>query len=220
MSSSDSDSDQSNKCVKIINPLPMKHNKRSGPIKGLVENKNIIKTRAKSQRRINNKKKAEEITVDQNKHIIQERRKKLQQLAQSKCSTSHDSSTPNDNSYDKHSTTENLKRKTRVSRVQLQHSNSFNCTPSTSNQNLVTEVEKIDTISNEKKVKFNSKEKTSKIDNQNLHHSSSNSNNISSLPNRTVSLHNVAYFDVLSKICKWNAVWLRVSFSFIENLHF
>lgn len=204
MDSNDSDSDNNSKFPKVIEPLPLRTNTRRGKTKVLVENENIIKTRARSERRLNNKKEAKEFTADQNKQIIQERRLKLQQLAAKKSSslsTEEKISKKNplaiDDCIDKCSTTEKLKKKTRISRLQ---SNNNDCVPSTSKLHLAKGVEKT-MSSTENQVKFNNKEKTSKI-NLPTNFSSSSSK---------VDPVNFAYFDTLSIICKWNAVWLHVS---------
>lgn len=185
LDTNDSDSDCNSRCLKVIEPLPLRANIRRGKKKTevLVENENIMKTRARSEKRLNNKKKAEEITADQNKQIIQERRLKLQQLAEDKLSNK--TQLTDDHYIDKCSTTENLKKKTRISRLQNRNND---CIPSTSKLHLATEVEK--------NFKFNNPEKTSK----NVGSSSSKMNLLS-----------FTYFDTLSIICKWNAVWLHVS---------
>lgn len=226
LSSSDNDSDYNSKFAKIIEPLSLKHKKRN-QTKTLSENENIIKTRAKSEKRINNKKKAAKVTADQNKQIIQERRVKLQQLVKNKPTTStierqllQDDSSTNDNFIDKPSTTDILKKRTRVSRVQQQQVNNYNCIPSTSRFNLATEIEKNGVSNIKKSVNFICKEKTPKINSQNLHKSSLSKNNLNSSLNSRINSPHFAYFDTLSKICKWNAVWLQVSYQFINNLRY
>lgn len=206
--SSDSDSD-SIKCPKIIEPFPMIPNKRRGQTKNLTDNENIMKTRSKSEKRINNKKKTGEIIVNQNKKIVQERRTRLQQFAKNN-STSllPEKNVLNENpSTNESSTTHKLKKKTRVSRLQQNDNNNL---PSMSKSHLTTEVKKIDTLDTEKKVKFNFQNVKSKSDNQ---ISFLNCNQISSSSHTTrfVNPLNFVYFDTLSKICKWNALWLHVS---------
>ncbi|XP_060868332.1 uncharacterized protein LOC132943378 isoform X3 [Metopolophium dirhodum] len=196
ISSSDSESDYNSKCPKIIEPFPMKVNKR-GQTKSLVENKYIIKTRAKSEKIIHSKKKAEEVIVDQNKQIIQERQMRLKKLATNN-SINKNAST-NDNFIDKPSTIGKLKKKSRISR--LEQINNDNCIPSTSKSHLpILEVDK--------KVRFNSKEITSTINNQIEQFSFSNYKNIDSSTTKIIKPINFAFFDTLSRICKWNAVWL------------
>lgn len=213
LSSSDSDNDYNNKCLKIIEPLPMIP-KSVRETKTLAENKIIIKTRAKSEKQKNIKKKAEAITVDKNKKIMQERRKRLQQLTnKNNCtSSSTDERTltgnPSTDSYiDKPSTSNILKKKCRISRVQ--QNGNYNCMPSTSKSHFTTEIEKNGTSSTIKEVKFNLQKVISKIDNNNY------SNEIGSSLT-VVNQNNFAYFDTISIICKWNAVWLRVSYSIFK----
>lgn len=187
--SSDSDSDCGIKFPKIIEPLPIPIKKR-GQAKNLIENENIIKTRARSEKMINNKKKTGEIIVDQNKEIVQKRRLRLQQLAKNN-STSllPEKKILNESDADEPSTMNKLKKKTRISRLQQ---NDNNCLPSTSKSYLTTKVEKIDTLDIEKKVKF-------KTDKQISH------------TTRFVNPLFYIYFNTISKICKWNALWLHVS---------
>lgn len=193
LNSSDSDDGYERKCLKMIEPLPMKtnNNTKRGQTKVLAENKNIIKTRAKSEKKIMNKKKTEEMTVDQNKQIILERRMRLKQLANNNhklSSTEKKISNDNVPTYDEYidnpSTTDKLKIKTRISK--LQQNNNLTCMPSTSKT-------------------------TSKINAQVVQRSSFDCNKMSTLSTNTNDSFNFAYFDTLSRICKWNAVWLRVS---------
>lgn len=214
INSNDTDSDYNIKCPKIIEPLPLRPIIKRGKTKVLVENENIIKTRARSEKIINNKKKTEKITTDQNKQIIQERRLKLQKLGEDKLSilsaeknVSNKMLLTGDDYINKCSTTEKLKKKTRISRLQ---NNSYDCIPSTSKLQVATEVDKKITLSTEKQNKLNIQEKTSKID---------FTNNISSSSSKT-DLLNFAYFDTLSIICKWNAVWLHVSLKFFKYFIF
>lgn len=206
-SSSDSDSKCNSKFSKIINPLPMMSNRNNNKkqTKLLTENRNILKTRAKSEKKINNKKKTEEFTVEQNKKIIQERRLKLQQLTKNKSSfSSTEKITLNENPsaveyIDTPSTTSRLKKKTRISRFQ-QNSN-LSCIPSTSKSFLATKVKENKDTKTNNKTEFNSHGLISHLDSRILEHSSRKS---------FISV-NRTYFETLSKICKWNAVWLRVS---------
>jgi len=200
--SSDSDSD-SIKCPKIIEPFPMIPNKRKEQTNKITDNKNIMKTRSKSEKRISNKKKTGEIIINQNKKIVQERRIRLQQFAKNN-STSllpennvlNENPSTNECYINEPSTTNKLKKKTRISRLQQ---NDNNYLPSTSKPHLTTSVEKNDTLDTEKKVKFNFKNvKSNKI---------SSSSHIT----RFVNSLNFVYFDTISKICKWNALWLHVS---------
>ncbi|XP_029342064.1 uncharacterized ATP-dependent helicase C29A10.10c [Acyrthosiphon pisum] len=195
ISSSDSESDYISKCPKIIEPFPMKVNKR-GQTKLLVENKYIIKTRAKSEKIIHCKKKAEEEIVDQNKQIIQERQMRLKKLATN--NSINEIVSTNDNFIDKPSTIGKLKKKSRISR--LEQINNDNCIPSTSKSHLpILEVDK--------KVGFNCKEIIT-INNQIEQFSFSNYKNIDSSTTKMIKPINFAFFDTLSRICKWNAVWL------------
>lgn len=205
MSSSDGDGEYNSKCAKIINPLPMMsnlNNNKKKQTKLLTENKNILKTRAKSEKKINNKKKTEEFTIEQNKNIIQERRLKLQELAKNKSSSSTEKITLNenpsimDNYIDTPSTTARLKKKTRISRFQ-QNSN-LSSIPTTSKSQLATNVKENENIKTNNKTELNPH---GHLDSQILEHSSRKS---------FISV-NHTYFETLSKICKWNAVWLRVS---------
>lgn len=207
MSSSDSDNKYNSKPSKIINPLPMISNLNNNKkqTKLLTENINILKTRAKSEKKINNKKKTEEFTVEQNKKIIQERRLKLQQLTKNKSSfSSTEKITSNENPstvqyIDTPSTTSRLKKKTRISRFQ-QNSNP-SCIPSTSKSLLATNVKENEDTKINKETELNCHGLISHLDSQILEHSSRKS---------FISV-NRTYFETLSKICKWNAVWLRVS---------
>jgi hypothetical protein len=214
INSNDSDDDYNSKCPEVFEPLPSRAIIKRGKTKVLVENENVIKTRARSEKIINNKKKAEKMTTDQNKQIIQERRLKLQKLARDKLSIlSPEKKVSNTmlltgvDYINKCSTTEKLKKKTRISRLQ---NSSYDCIPSTSKLQLATEIDKNITLSNANQVKFNNQEKTSKIN---------FINNISSLSSK-IELLNFAYFDTLSIICKWNAVWLRVSLNCLIQLKF
>lgn len=216
MNSSDSDSDYNSKCPKIIEPFPMIPKTIKGRTKALTENDIITKTRAKSEKRIDIKKKSEKRTVDQNKQIIQERRKRLQELAsKNNCTLAIDDRTLNGNSLtidnytDKPSTSDLLKKKNRISR--LKQNDNYNCIPSTSKSHLTTEIEKNDAPRIKKEVKFNFNKTTSKIDNPILPNMSLNCNKIGSSSTTFVNQNNYAYFDTLSRICKWNAVWLHVS---------
>lgn len=181
----DNDIDYNSKCPKIIDPLPIIiPNRTRGQAKLLSENENIIRTRAKSEKKINNKKETEEITINQNKKIMQERRMKLQQLANNKCtfsSTERKSSTNEDN-IDQLSISVIGHKKTRISRLQTNN----NCMPSTSKSNISSDTE-----------------------NQIVQRSSLKLNN--SLCTQKNNLFIFAYYDTISIICKWNAVWLRVS---------
>jgi len=197
ISSSDSESDYNSKskCPKIIEPFPMKVNKR-GQTKLLVENEYIIKTRAKSEKIIHSKKKAEEVIVDQNKQIILERQMRLKNLNTN--NLINENASINDNFNDKPSTIGKLKKKSRISR--LEPINNDNCIPSTSKSHLPK-------LKVDKKVGFNCKEITT-INNQIEHFSFSNYKTVDS---STTKVINFAFFDTLSRICKWNAVWLYVS---------
>lgn len=218
MSSSDSDSDYNSKYPKIIEPCPMIPKTRKGRTNALTENDIIIKTRAKSEKRIDIKKIAEKMTVDQNKQIIQERRKRLQELANKNNCTSlaindrtlNGNSLTIDNYTDKPSTSEILKKKNRISR--LQQNGNYNCIPSTSKSHLTSGIEKNDTLRIKKEVKFNFNKTTSKIENHILPNKSLNCTKIGSSSITFVNQNNYAYFDTLSRICKWNAVWLHVSY--------
>jgi len=176
----------------------MKVNKR-GQTKLLVENEYIIKTRAKSEKIIHSKKKAAEVIVDQNKQIIQERQMRLKKLATN--NSINENASTNDNFIDKPSTIGKLKKKSRISR--LEQTNNGNCIPSTSKSHLpILEVDK--------KVGFNFKEITT-INNQIEEFSFSNYKNVDSSTTKVIKPINFAFFDTLSRICKWNAVWLYVS---------
>jgi len=216
MKLNDSDCDYNSKCPPIIEPLPMVPNKRKRQTKNVTENENIIKTRARSLKRITNKKQTEEITVDQNKQIIEERRLRLQQLTKNKCTSSTEkkvtSKNPsvNESSINEFRTTEKLERKTRISRFQ---NNNLSCLPSTSK---VIDIDPNKLLTMEKSVTVNNQNITSSnIDYQILHQSSSC--NFGSSPPK-ISL-NLPYYETLSKICKWNAVWLRVSYLFLNNFY-
>lgn len=218
-SDSDSDSEYKSKCPKLIEPLPMVpkiNNKKKKQIKLLIENENMIKTRAKSASRINNKKKTEEMTVDQNKKIIQERRIKLQQLAKNKNTlssaekkNSNENSSTNDNYVDEPSTIDKLRKKTRISK--FQQNNNLNSVPSSSKSHLATDFETNEVLSVKNKAGFNSQKRMPHIDSQIVQQSSSNCSNMGSSSTTTFNSHNRAYFETLSKVCKWNALWLRVS---------
>lgn len=206
MSSSDSDSKYNSKPSKIINPLPMISNLNNNKkqTKLLTENINILKTRAKSEKKINNKKKTEVFTVEQNKKIIQERRLKLQQLTKNKSSSSTEKITSNENPstvqyIDTPSTTSRLKKKTRISR--FQQNNNPSCIPSTSKSLLATNVKENEDTKINNETELNCHGLISHLDSQILEHSSRKS---------FISV-NRTYFETLSKICKWNAVWLCVS---------
>lgn len=208
MNSSESDSDCISKYPKIIEPIPLKPNKKKEITKALVENKNIMKTRAKSEKKMINKKKAEEMTVDQNKQIMLERRLKLQQLSKSRRSSSEvKMNTDSLTDEDKPSLTEKLKKKPRISR--LPQNNIDNCMPSTSKSQLAMEIKKNYTLSNKKDIKINSSETSLKT--KKLQYPHLNCNNTDSSTNKIINLVNFFYFDTLSRICKWNAVWLLVS---------
>lgn len=184
LDSDDNDSDYNSKCPQIIEPLPMKPNKMIKQTTLLSENENIIKTRAKSEKILINKKKAEEMTKDQNKKIIQERRMRLQQLAKNNCissSTERKSST-NDDYIDQPSTSEKLHKKNRISKLQQNN----DCVPSTSKSHIASST-----------VNQNTQRISLKSD-----------NSLYTNINRQLIF---AYFDTLSIICKWNAAWLRVS---------
>jgi len=208
MSSSDSESEYTNKCPQIIEPFPMKVNKK-GQTKLLVENKYIIKTRAKSEKIIQSKKKAEEVIVDQNKQIIQERQMRLKKLATNNSINKslkviNENSSANDNFIDKPSTIDKLKKKRRISRLE-QVNNDDNCIPSTSKSH--SPIPKV-----EKKVVFNCQEMTSTINNQIGQFSFSDCKNTGSSTTKNIKPINFTFFNTLSKICKWNAVWLYVSY--------
>lgn len=213
MNSSESDSDCISKYPKMIEPIPLKTIKKKELTKALVENKNIMKTRAKSEKKIINKKKAEEMTVDQNKKIMLERRLKLQQLSRSKHSSSSEVKmdmeplTDDDADINKPSTTDKLKKKPRISR--LTQNNIDNCMPSTSKSHLTMEIKKNDILCNEKNIKLNSTDISLKT--KKLQHPLLNCNNMDSSANKIINLVNFSYFNTLSRICKWNAVWLLVS---------
>ncbi|XP_050055376.1 uncharacterized protein LOC114120381 isoform X1 [Aphis gossypii] len=183
ISSSDSESEYTSKYPKIIDPFPMKDSKR-GQTKLLEKNKYIIKTRAKSEKIIRNKKKAEEVIVDQNKQIIQERQMRLKKLATNNSSneflkTINENPSTNDPFIDNPSTISKLKINKRVSRVEK--TNNDYCMPSTSKSNLPVQ------------------------DVQNK--TGLNCQKITSTATITKPI-NFVFFDTLSKICKWNAVWL------------
>jgi len=198
-SSSDSESDYNSKYPKMIEPFPMKVNKR-GQTKLLHENKYIIKTRAKSEKITHSKKKAEEVIVDQNKQIFQERQMRLKKLPTN--NSINENASTNDNFIDKPSTIGKLKKKSRISR--LEQINNDNCIPSTSKSHSPK-------LEVEKKVGFDCKEITSTINNQAEQFSFSNYKNIGSSTTKTIKPINFSFFDTLSTICKWNAVWLYVS---------
>lgn len=180
------DSDSTYKCTKIIDSLPIKHNTMK--IQATIsDNESIIKTRAKTQKIINDKKIAEEMTINQNKKIIEERRIKLQQLAKNKCITSsterklstNETNETNEDYINQPSTSEKLHIKNRISKLQN------NCVPSTSKSNVV-----------------------STTNNQITQHLSNSDNCLfTNINNQLI----YTYFDTLSIICKWNAAWLRVS---------
>lgn len=211
MSSSDSDNDYTSKCPKIIEPFPMKVSRR-GQAKLLDDNKYVIKTRAKSEKIMNNKKKADEIIVDQNKQIVQERQLRLKKLIPNTTLLNeslkrNQTSSTNDHFIDKPSTIGNLKTKRRVSR--LGKINNDNCMPSTS-----TSTSHLPVLEVKKKVELNRQKLTSTINNQIEQKSFSNKRNVcSSTTKKKIEPINFAYFDTISKICKWNAVWLYVSFN-------
>lgn len=208
--SNESDDNFDSKYPKMIEPLPIKTNNttKKGQTKVLAENKNIMKTRAKSEKKINNKKKMEEMTLNQNKQIILERRMRLKQLTNSlhnfptERKISNDNVSTHDEFIDNPSTTDKLKKKTRISR--LQQNNNYSNMPSTSKSCVASEVEK-------NLYKLHCQKTTSRADAQIVQSSSSNRNNLNSLSMKTNDSFNFAYFDTLSRICKWNAVWLRVS---------
>ncbi|XP_025197198.1 uncharacterized protein LOC112595983 isoform X2 [Melanaphis sacchari] len=201
-SDSESESDCTSKYPKIIDPFPMKVSKR-GQTKLLVENKYLMKTRAKSEKLIHNKKKAEEAIVDQNKQIIQERQMRIKNLATNNSLNesfkiiNNNPSTDDDPFIDNPSTIGKLKKKRRVSRIE--QINNDNCTPSTS---------KSHSQGVKKKVEFNCQKLISTTNNQNEQYSFSNYTNIGSSTTTTIKPINFVFFDTLSKICKWNAVWL------------
>lgn len=205
MSSNDSDSDSNCKIPQIIEPLPLKSNTKKGQSKMLYENENIIKTRAKSAKICRNKKKVKEITVDQNKQIIEARRIKLQQLTNTyftpstEPKTSINNKLTTDDIIDKPSTTDILKKKSRISR--LQQNDGKYCMPSTSKAHLIKESKIDEPLVVQKKVTFNPLPVLSKIDNQ----------QIKNVSTSITSQVNFSFFDTLSRICKWNAVWLYVS---------
>lgn len=213
--SSDSDND-SIKFPQIIEPFPMIPNVKRRKPKNLADNKNIIKTRMKTEKRINNKKKTDEIIVDQNKQFVQERRLRLQHLAKSKSNSllpknkllnENPSMICNKNNTDYPSTMDKLQKITRISRSQQNDNKYFS---STSKPYLTSEVNKNDVLGTEKKVKFNLQKDKSRTDDQ---IALLNCNKINSLTNITQinNAHNFIYFDTLSKICKWNVLWLHVS---------
>lgn len=209
MSLTDYDNDIS-KFPQIIEPLPLKSNTKRSTV--LNENENIMKTRAKSAKNSINKKKAEEMTINQNKQIIETRRVKLQQLAKNfftssstEINTSIINQLTTDDSIDKHSTIDILNKKPRISRLQKNDYN--NCIPSTSRAHLITEPKN----NIKKTVTINSLEVPTKKDEQIVNNLPSNSNNISFTTACTINHVDVSFFDTLSKICKWNAVWLYVS---------
>lgn len=212
MNSSESDNDCTSKYPKIIEPLPLKTSKKKELTKALIENKNIIKTRAKSEKKIINKKKAEEMTMDQNKQIMLERRLKLQQLSKITRSSSSEvkmdiDPLTNDADTNKPSTTDKLKLKPRISR--LTQNNIDHCMPSTSKSHLAMEIKKNDVLCINKSIKLNSPNMTLKT--KKLQQPLLNCNNMDSSANKIINLVNFSYFDTLSRICKWNAVWLLVS---------
>lgn len=194
ISSSDSESEYTSKHPKIIDPFPMKDSKR-GQTKLLEKNKYIIKTRAKSEKIIRNKKKAEEVIVDQNKQIIQERQMRLKKLATNNSSNKflkiiNENPSTNDPFIDNPSTISKLKINKRVSR--LEKTNNDNCMPSTSKSHLP-----VHDVQNKTGFKCNKITSTATI----------------------TKPINFVFFDTLSKICKWNAVWLYVSYIKNNNLH-
>jgi len=155
------------------------------------------------------------MTVDQNKKIIQERRIKLQQLVKNKNTlsstkkkNSNDNSSANDNYVDEPSTIDKLRKKTRISK--LQQNDNLNSVPSSSKSHLATDFETNEVLSIKNKAGFNSQKQMSHNDNQ-IVQLSSNCSDVGSSSTTTFNSHNRAYFETLSKICKWNAVWLRVS---------
>lgn len=148
----------------------------------LAENKSIMKTRAKSEKMKNNKKKEEEIIVDQNKKIIQDRRLKLQQLAKNSNFSSTMEKTLNENTSNNND--EILTTDKLKKKVRISRLKPVYCMPSTSESHL-------DTDDNTKINDRISQRMGSSIQNSNPFH--------------------FAYFNTLSKICKWNPVWLRVS---------
>lgn len=183
ISSSDSESEYTSKHPKIIDPFPMKDNKR-GQTKLLEKNKYIMKTRAKSEKIICNKKKAEEVIVDQNKQIIQERQMRLKKLATNNSSNEflkiiNENPSTNDPFIDNPSTISKLKINKRVSR--LEKTNNDNCIPSTSKSHLP-----VHDVQNQTGFKCQKITSTATI----------------------TKPINFVFFDTLSKICKWNAVWL------------
>ncbi|VVC35337.1 Hypothetical protein CINCED_3A022753 [Cinara cedri] len=208
------DVDSNSKMPQIIEPLPLKPNIKKGQ-SHIPENENIIKTRAKSEKKSINKKKAEKMTVDQNKQIIETRRNKLKALANNNfksnstnINTLIDDQSITDDTIDKPSTTDILNRKTRKSRFP-QINNNNNCKPSTSKANLTTEPKKNEQLNIQKKVTFNSQQVLSlKPDNQLVKNVSLNCNNMDSSSTSMTSQVNFSFYDTLSRICKWNAVWL------------
>lgn len=199
ISSSDSENDSSRTCPKVIEPLPIPV-KKTRQSKVLPENRSVIKTRAKSEKIKNNKKKEEESIVDQNKKIIQDRRLKLQQLAKNSTFSSTIGKTEENssinNNIDEYLTNEKSKKKVRISRLKQN-----DCVPSTSKSHFDTGVASAAFIT-QKSVK-NYQDKTSKINDRISQRMGSSIQNVNPF--------HFAYFDTLSKICKWNAVWLRVS---------
>lgn len=194
ISSSDSESEYTSKYPTIIDPFPMKDSKK-GQTKLSEKNKYIIKTRAKSEKIIRNKKKAEEVIVDQNKQIIQERQMRLKKLATNNSSNEilkiiNENPSTNDPFIDNPSTISKLKINKRVSR--LEKTKNDNCMPSTSKSHLP-----IQDVQN--KTRFNCQK-------------------ITTTATITKPI-NFVFFDTLSKICKWNAVWLYVSYIKNNNLH-
>lgn len=213
ISSNNIDCGYNNNFPEIIEPLPLK-SKIKKESKLLSKNVNIIKTRAKSAKNNINKKKAEELTVDQNKLIIESRRIKLQQLSKKFFNVSTETNTlindQTDESINKPSITDILNKKTRISRSQKCSNN--NSTPSTSKAHLTIEPKVNEQFNILKKVSFNPLEEPAKKDMQIINNLSSNCN----------SMNNQIYFsffDTISKICKWNAVWLHVSSFFILLLN-
>lgn len=199
ISSSDSENDSSRTCPKVIEPLPIPV-KKTRQSKVLPENRSVIKTRAKSEKIKNNKKKEEESIVDQNKKIIQDRRLKLQQLAKNSTFSSTIGKTEENssinNNIDEYLTNEKSKKKVRISRLKQN-----DCVPSTSKSHFDTGVASAAFIT-QKSVK-NYQDKTSKTNDRISQRMGSSIQNVNPF--------HFAYFDTLSKICKWNAVWLRVS---------
>ncbi|XP_050544882.1 uncharacterized protein LOC126907553 isoform X2 [Daktulosphaira vitifoliae] len=193
-----SDDDGDDKYPPIIDALPLKNPSKRRIPKALIENENIMKTRAKCQKKNNNKKKTELLIAEQNKVIAQERRNKLMKL----CNNVHnsikenkDDSTIIDQYMDKPSTTDILKKKRRISRVVSDQLDDFKNMPSTSGNNFNTKegINGSEKINSKRKVTF----KQSEIIN----------NTFSKIDNMTSSKY-FALFDTVSRICKWNAVWL------------